>query len=105
MKVIKLSMINSTANIFPDFVNAVGNVMGVTDALFAGIFLAGVITLTIFFIIEIANRGANHMAGISVCLVCTIMFTAMGWYPEWTGGAIALGWALMIAWMFSKAGG
>lgn len=90
---------------FEDFLTAAAEYMG-TTATNTGIVLALLVSLTLILIVAIATKGAKfEIVGLLMGLFTTVLFTAMNWYPLWTGSVIALMIALLSGWYFSKMGG
>lgn len=94
--------------LFSEFLINVANFLGTTTTL-AGIFLSLLLTVGFTTALLIAISGANTrgdptMLGLISFVFFTITFTAMGWYPVWTGSILAFAIALLGAFFFSKIG-
>ena len=90
---------------FESFLASVADIMGTTQSN-AGIVLSLLTTISLILIVAIATKGKRfEIIGLIMSFFCTVMFTAMAWYPVWTGAVMALMIALLSAWYFSKMGG
>lgn len=87
---------------FEDFLANAAEVMGTTSTI-AGIVLSLVISIMLLLIVAIATKGkAFEYTSLMMGLFTTVLFTAMSWYPLWTGAVIALAISLLAAWHFSR---
>lgn len=90
---------------FEDFLANAASSMGTTQTN-AGIVLSLLTTICVIVVVSIATKGKRfEIMGLIVSFFCTVMFTAMAWYPIWTGAIMALMIALLSGWYFSKMGG
>jgi len=90
---------------FEEFLANAAEFMGTTQTN-AGIVLSLITTICIIIVVAIATKGKRfEIMGLLIGFFCTVMFTAMSWYPIWTGAVMALMIALLSAWYFSKIGG
>jgi len=91
---------------FSEFLIACATFLGTTTT-YAGIFLGLLITFGLTLAMLIATTGEDGnpaMVATMSFLILTVVFTAMGWYPIWTGSILGLAIALLGAFMISKAG-
>jgi hypothetical protein len=90
---------------FEDFIRQVASMMGTTSTL-AGIVMSLILTVILLLLVAVATKGkAFEYVSLMIGLLSTVMFTAMSWYPIWTGAVMALGIALLGGWYLSKLSG
>jgi len=85
-----------------DYLTNVATAMGVT-AIQAGVILSLIFTAGTIITILIATKGEKPQITMPLgALFPTVLFTFMGWYPIWTGSALALVLSIFIAYVFSR---
>ena len=85
-----------------EYLTSVGSALGVT-ALQAGIILSLVFTVGVMITVILGTKGKEPQITIPLsALFPTVLFTFMGWYPVWTGSALALVLSIFIANTFSR---
>jgi len=91
--------------IFGDYIDAVADLMGTTSTN-AGIIMSLILCMALVFVMLVATKGkwAVYTAPISL-LLSVVFFTALQWFPVWTGTVLALGIGILTAYIFSKLGG
>ena len=77
-----------------------------TTATNAGIFLSLLFTLSLIFLVAMATKGKRfELMGLITAMFSTVLFTAMSWYPLWTGAILAFAVALLGGWYLSRLTG
>ena len=85
-----------------EYLTSVGSALGIT-AIQAGIILSLVFTVGIMITVILGTKGRQAQVTIPLStLFPTVLFTFMGWYPVWTGSALALVLSIFIAYTFSR---
>ena len=79
--------------------------MGLTSTQ-AGTMMALILTCCFILAIIIATKGRKGEFVVPLgTLFVTVLFTFMGWYPIWTGSALALVLSIFIGWVISRSVG
>ena len=88
--------------VWTDYLTSIADAIG-TTATEAGMIFSLIFTMGIIIIVVIATKGRKPQVTMPLsAFFPTILFTFMGWYPIWTGSAIALVLAIFIAYVFSR---
>ena len=88
--------------VWTDYLTSIADAIG-TTAVEAGMIFSLVCTMGIIIVVVIATKGRKPQVTIPLSVFFpTLLFTFMGWFPVWTGSAIALVLAIFIAYVFSR---
>jgi len=88
--------------VWTDYLTSIADAIG-TTATEAGMIFSLIFTMGIIIVVIIATKGRKPQVTMPLsAFFPTILFTFMGWYPIWTGSAIALVLAIFIAYVFSR---
>ena len=88
--------------VWTDYLTSIADAIG-TTAVEAGLIFSLIFTMGIIIVVIIATKGRKPAVTMPLsAFFPTILFTFMGWYPIWTGSAIALVLAIFIAYVFSR---
>ena len=88
--------------IWADSLANIADWMGLT-ALEAGTMMSLILTCCFVMAILIATKGKKAEFTVPVgTLFVTVLFTFMGWYPIWTGSALALILSIFTGWVISR---
>lgn len=88
--------------IWADYLTSIASAIGTTTTQ-AGVMFSLIFTIATIFVVLVATRGRKPQITMPLsALFPTVLFTFMGWYPVWTGSALALILAIFIAYVFSR---
>jgi len=88
--------------VWTDYLTSIADAIG-TTATEAGLIFSLIFTMGIILVVVIATKGRKPQVTMPLsAFFPTLLFTFMGWYPIWTGSAIALVLAIFIAYVFSR---
>lgn len=88
--------------VWTDYLTSIADAIG-TSATEAGMIFSLIFTMGIIIVVVIATKGRKPQVTMPLsAFFPTLLFTFMGWYPVWTGSAIALVLAIFIAYVFSR---
>ena len=88
--------------VWTDYLTSIADAIG-TTATEAGMIFSLIFTMGIIILVIIATKGRKPQVTMPLsAFFPTLLFTFMGWYPIWTGSAIALVLAIFIAYVFSR---
>ena len=88
--------------IWADSLANIADWMGLTT-LEAGTMMSLILTCCFVMAILIATKGKKAEFTVPVgTLFVTVLFTFMGWYPVWTGSALALILSIFTGWVISR---
>lgn len=88
--------------VWTDYLVSIADAIGTTSTE-AGMIFSLVFTMGIIIVVVIATKGRKPQVTMPLsAFFPTVLFTFMGWYPVWTGSAIALVLTIFIAYVFSR---
>jgi len=88
--------------VWTDYLTSIADAIG-TTTIEAGMIFSLIFTMGIIIVVIIATKGRKPQVTMPLsAFFPTLLFTFMGWYPIWTGSAIALVLAIFIAYVFSR---